>query len=343
MEISAEKIAEWVQGEIVGDPNKTVSSLSNIEEAKPNDLTFLANDKYISYLPTTEAGVVLMNKSFFTQPKDNTTFILVDDAYKSITELLKMYDSLKESKTGIDETAHFGDSVTFNDDIYVGAFAYIGENVTLGKGCKIHPHAFISDNVIIGENTIINAGVKIYDNCKIGNHCIIHAGTVIGSDGFGFNFNTEKNYYEKVPQVGNVVIEDYVEIGSNCTIDRATMGSTVIKKGVKLDNLIQIAHNVVIGENTVIAAQSGVAGSTKIGQFALIGGQVGITGHLKIGNQVQIQAQSGVNNNVADGTQLYGSPAMQAGDFRKSYVFFRKLPKLVERIEKIEESLKDKT
>jgi UDP-3-O-[3-hydroxymyristoyl] glucosamine N-acyltransferase len=265
----------------------------------------------------------------------------VDDAYHAFTILLNHYNTIKNNKTGIEEFARITETATLGASVYVGSFSYIGANVQIGNNVKIYPNCTISDNVKIGDNTVIFSGTQIYEGCEVGANCIIHSNVVIGSDGFGFA-PTADGSFEKIPQIGNVIIEDNVEIGSASTIDRATMGSTIIRKGVKLDNQIQIAHNVQIDENTVIASQTGIAGSTKIGRNCMIGGQVGIAGHLKIGNFVQIQAQSGINSDIKDGQQLYGSPAMNAVDFRKSYVYFRKLPDLVKRLDQIEKENKQK-
>lgn len=339
MDFSAQQIAEWIEGEIVGSGDRCVSKLAKIEEADAASITFLGNMKYVEFLPSTKAGIVIVNDNIDFSPLPDTTYIKVKDAYGSFTKLLTFYYKFKEQKSGIEEGSHISSTAELGENVYVAATAYIGNRVKIGNGAKIYPQTFIGDDVTIGENTVINSGVKIYDQCVIGNDCIIHAGTVIGSDGFGFAPNPETGGYDKIPQIGNVIIKNRVEIGSCSTIDRATMGSTVIEEGVKLDNQIQIAHNVVIGKNTVIAAQTGVAGSTKIGENCVIGGQVGIVGHIKIGNRVQIQAQSGVNHDVADDEQVYGSPAMKAADFRKSYVYFRKLPKLAQTIHELEKIL----
>lgn len=338
MEFKAAQIAEWIEGKTIGNENEAVSSFANIEEAGEGALTFLGNPKYVNYLSSTAASVVIVSKSLNIDSAKGKTFIVVDDAYAAITKLLKMYDSMQGQKTGIEQPSFVHDTATLGENIYLGAFAYVGENVKIGKNCTIYPQAYIGDNVEIGDNTTIYSGVKIYKNCQVGNHCIVHAGTVLGSDGFGFQPD-EKGVFRKVPQIGNVVIKDYVELGACCTIDRATMGSTIIEQGVKLDNQIQVAHNVVVGKNTVIAAQTGIAGSTKLGEQNMIGGQVGIAGHLKTGKGVQIQAQSGVNKDIRDGEQLYGSPAMDAMNYRKSYVHFKNLPNLVKQLNNLNKKI----
>lgn len=338
MKFTAEQIANLIEGEIIGNPQTTVSDFGKIEDARKNSLTFLANDKYRVFLEKSEASVIIISENINIPENSDKTFIKVKDAYAAMTVLLNVYQSYKQNKTGIEQPSYISESAKIGKDIYVGAFAYIGNNVKIGDNVKIYPHVHIDDDVEIKSNTTLYSGVKIYNQCKIGENCVLHSGCIIGSDGFGFQPD-ENGVFHKVPQVGNVIIEDNVEIGSCSTIDRATMGSTIIKKGVKLDNQIQVAHNVVIGENTVIASQSGIAGSTKIGRNNLIGGQVGIAGHLTVGDFVQIQAQSGINGNVESKKQLYGSPAIDAMDFRKSYVYFRRLPELVKKIDNIDKKI----
>ncbi len=334
MNFTANQISELLQGEVVGDGDASISDMAKIEEAIPGTITFLANPKYEEYIYNTKATIALVNKTFVPSQSlpHSLTLIKVDDAYQCLTKLLSIYDQVYKNKSGIETPSFIDATSTLGENVYVGAFAYIGQNVKIGNNVKIYPQTFIGDNVVIGENTTIFSGVKIYNNCKIGMSCTLHSGSVIGSDGFGFAPNAENNY-QKVPQIGNVIIEDYVEIGSNTTIDRATMGATIIRKGVKLDNLIQIAHNVEIGENTVIAAQTGVAGSTKLGKNMMIGGQVGIVGHLKIADGVKIAAQSGIGQNIEKPNEIVqGSPAFGIGDYKRSYVLFRSLPKLREQI-----------
>ena len=340
MEFTAQQIAEYLNGEVVGNPEVTVNTLSKIEEGTPGSLSFLANPKYNQYIYNTEATVVIISKDFEAEAEIAATLVKVDDAYSAFATLLEMYNQVKHQKTGVEQPSFISDSATVGEETYVGAFAYLGDNVKVGNGTKIYPHVFLGENVEIGENCLILPGVKIYADCKIGSEVTIHAGTVIGSDGFGFAPNSE-NSYDKVAQIGNVIIEDHVEIGSNASIDRATLGSTIIRKGVKLDNLIQIAHNVEIGENTVIASQSGVAGSTKVGKNAMMGGQVGVIGHLNIGDNVKIAAQSGVAKNLKDNEVVQGSPAYGYSDYQKSYIYFKKLPQMAKDIHNIEKKLRD--
>lgn len=337
MKFTAIQIAEILEGDIEGNPDIEVSKLSRIENGKENSITFLANPKYANYLYSTKASIVLIDKTFKVERKIHPTLIKVDDAYKSFSKLLTYYDKVRMNKTGIEKPVFISSSSSYKDDIYIGAFSYIGEGVTIGENVKIYPNTYIGDNVEIGNNVVIFAGAKIYSESIIGNHCVIHSGAIIGADGFGFAPN-EKGEYKKVPQTGNVILEDFVDIGAGTTIDRATLGATIIRKGVKLDNLVQIAHNVEIGENTVIASQAGVAGSTKIGKNCMIGGQVGIVGHITVGDHVKIQAQSGVARNIKDGEVIQGSPALNYGNYNKSYVHFKNLSKIVDRIIKLEKT-----
>ncbi|NVK26754.1 MAG: UDP-3-O-(3-hydroxymyristoyl)glucosamine N-acyltransferase [Flavobacteriia bacterium] len=338
MEFSAEQLAEVLGGKVDGNAEQTVSRLSKIEEGGEGSLSFLANPAYEKYIYETTASVVIVSEDFTPTAEISATLVRVPDAYGAFAKLLEMYNQMKGSKSGREEPSYIHDSVSMPEEYYLGAFAYIGANSKIGNGTKIHPHCHIADNVTIGENCEIFAGVKIYGDCVIGNNVTIHAGTVIGADGFGFAPNSE-NSYDKVAQIGNVIIEDHVEIGANSTIDRATLGSTIIRKGVKLDNLIQVAHNVEIGENTVIAAQTGVAGSTKIGKNCMIGGQVGIVGHLTIGNGVKIAAQSGVPKSMPDNAVVQGSPAFDYIDYNKSYAVYRKLPQLAKEIHQLKKNL----
>lgn len=342
MEFTAKAIAELLNGTVDGDENAAVNNVSKIEEGKPGTLSFLANPKYTKYIYTTKSSIVLVNRDFIPDKSIFTTLIRVDDAYQAFAALLELYDqNIKENKTGIESPAYIHDSVLQPDGLYVGAFAYIGENVKLGKNVKIYPQAYISSDVSIGDNTIIGAGVKIYNNCVVGANCIFHSGVVIGSDGFGFVPRHNEDH-KKIPQVGNVLIEDNVEIGSNSTIDRATMGSTIIRKGVKIDNLVMIAHNVEIGENTIIAGQSGISGSTKIGRECMLGGQVGVVGHITIADHIKIGAQSGVSNSLKkEGEVVFGSPAYTLNSYQKSYVVFRRLPELNKAIGRLEKEIND--
>ncbi|HTA61789.1 MAG TPA: UDP-3-O-(3-hydroxymyristoyl)glucosamine N-acyltransferase [Bacteroidia bacterium] len=341
MKFSASQIAALLNGTIEGNADVAVSNLSKIEDGKPETLSFLANPQYTPYIYTTDASIVIVNNSLVLEKpvKSTCTLIRVEDAYGSFAQLLEMYNQVKNDKKGIEQPSYIAQTAKLGKDCYVAAFAYIGENVTLGNNVKIYPHAFVGDNTKIADNTTIYAGAKIYSDCVIGADCTIHAGVVIGADGFGFAPNSENNY-KKIPQIGNVIIEDHVEVGSNTTIDRATLGSTIIRKGAKLDNLIQIGHNVEIGENTVIAASASIAGSTKVGKNCMIGGQAGLIGHLKIADGVKIAGQTGVGHNVKnEGEILQGSPAMALGDFQRCYVIFRKLPKLSQKISELEKQL----
>ena len=338
MNFTAEQIAGILEGDIVGNPEVEVSKLSKIEEGTEGSLTFLANPKYKSYIYSTKASITIVNKTFEPENDITTTLIKVDDAYKSFSKLLEYYNQVKLNKFGVEQPSFISESAKIGEDIYVGAFSYIGENVSIGKNVKIFPNCYIGDNVTIGDYSILFSGAKIYSECIIGNHCVINSGVIIGADGFGF-VPDEKGEYSKVPQTGNVIIEDYVDIGAGTTIDRATLGSTVIRRGVKLDNQIQIAHNVEIGKNTVIAAQTGIAGSTKIGENCQIGGQVGIAGHITIGNNVRVQAQSGIARHIKDNEVLQGSPSFNYGDWNKSYVYFKNLPKIVKTINDLEKKV----
>ena len=340
MEFTATQIAELLGGEVVGNPEITVNTLSKIEEGHPGSLSFLSNLQYTPYIYKTNASIVIVNRDFVPERAITSTLIKVDDAYVAFAKLLEFYNTVKNNKTGIEQLSFVAPSSTLGDDCYVGAFAYVGERCTIGKNVKIYPHVFIGDDVTIGDNTNLFSGVKVYAECVLGNNVTIHGGSIIGADGFGFAPNSE-NSYNKIAQIGNVIIEDHVEIGASTTIDRATMGSTIIRKGVKLDNLIQVAHNVEIGENTVIAAQTGIAGSTKIGKNCLIGGQVGIIGHLKIGDNVKIAAQSGIGKNVPDGQVVQGRPAFGIGDYVRSYAMFRRLPEIASKLNDLEKRKND--
>lgn len=341
MEFSAKQIADILEGKVEGSEDVVVNNLSKIEEGKPGSLTFLANPKYIEFVYTTQASIAIVNDDFApSQALPSTlTLIKVKDAYQSFAKLLEFYNHLKNDKTGTEDPVYINDDVQLGKEIYLGAFSYLGKGVKIGDKVKIYPNTYIGDDVIIGEGSVIYPGCKIYADSQIGKNCIIHAGVVIGADGFGFAPNQE-NEYNKVAQIGNVIVEDFVEIGANTCIDRATLGSTIIRKGTKLDNLIQIAHNCEIGENTVIAAQTGVAGSTKIGNRVMIGGQVGITGHIEIADDVKMAAQSGVASSIKnEGTIVQGSPAIEAGKFQRSYVAFRKLPDLMLKLRELEKEI----
>ncbi|MFT4610832.1 MAG: UDP-3-O-[3-hydroxymyristoyl] glucosamine N-acyltransferase [Psychroserpens sp.] len=338
MNFTAQQIAGILEGDIIGDPEVEVSKLSKIEEGTEGSLTFLANPKYNSYIYSTKASIIIVNKTFEPENDISTTLIKVDDAYQSFSKLLEYYNQVKMNKQGIEQPSFISESARLGSDVYIGAFSYISDNVILGNNVKVFPNAYIGENVIIGDNTIVFAGAKIYSESIVGNHCVINSGVIIGADGFGF-VPDEHGEYSKMPQIGNVIIEDYVDVGAATTIDRATLGSTIIRRGVKLDNQIQIAHNVEIGKNTVIAAQTGIAGSAKIGENCLIGGQVGIAGHITIGNNVRVQAQSGIGRHVKDNEILQGSPSFTFGDWSKSYVHFKNLPKIVKSINDLEKKV----
>jgi len=338
MEFTVKQIAELLKGVVVGDENVSVNRLSKIEEGEPGSLSFLANPKYTHYIYNTEASIVIVDEGFVPEKAITATLIKVKNAYMAFAELLDFYNKIKLDKKGISEKAWIAESATLGKDVYIGPFAFIGENVRIGDNVKIYPQVYVGDNVKIGHNTTLFAGVKIYSDIEIGNDCTLHAGVVIGADGFGFA-PQEDNNYKKIAQIGNVIIEDNVEIGANTTVDRATLGSTIIRRGVKLDNLIQVAHNVEIGENTVIAAQTGISGSVKIGKNCMVAGQVGFNGHINIGNNVKIAAQSGIPNNVKDDSILFGSPAFDASKYKKAYVHFRNLQKIVDRIDDLEKRI----
>jgi UDP-3-O-[3-hydroxymyristoyl] glucosamine N-acyltransferase len=328
MEIVLKDLAPAIGAEIEGDENIIVNSFAQIEKGRKGSISFLANPKYEHYIYTTEASAVLVRKDLELQHPVKTTLLRVEDPYVCIAHLMSFAQKMRPMPIGIEQPCRLPEGFVAPTDIYIGAFAYIGDNVKIGKNVKIYPQVYIGNNVEIGDDCIIRAGVRIYEECKIGNRCTIHSGTVIGADGFGFA--PGGSGYEKIPQLGNVVIEDDVEIGANTTIDRATFGSTVIGRGTKLDNLIQVGHNVEIGENNVFAAQTGVAGSTKIGSHNMVGGQVGFAGHIKVGNGNQIGAQSGIPNSVGDCKRIIGYPAVDARTFAKTQVYLKNLGKLFE-------------
>ncbi|MGB6048357.1 MAG: UDP-3-O-(3-hydroxymyristoyl)glucosamine N-acyltransferase [Flavobacteriales bacterium] len=334
MQFTAAQIADLLQGTVEGDPAATVTRLSKIEEGGSGSLSFLANPAYTQYVYGTTASVVIIGKDFPLTAPVKTTLVRVADAQGAFAKVLEMYDQVMRNKKGVSPQAVISDGATHGTDCYIGPLAFIGENARIGNNVKIYPQVYIGDNVSIGDNTTIYAGVKIYSDCVVGKDCIIHSGTVIGSD--GFRFATGPDGGQKVPQIGNVVLEDKVEIGANCAIDRATLGSTILRKGVKFDNLIHIAHNVEVGENTYYAAGGVVAGSTKIGKNCMFSGQVGIIGHLKIADGTIIAAQSGISKNTKVGESYMGSPAWEASKYRKNYIHFRNLDKLVERVSELE-------
>lgn len=342
MEFSANQIAALVNGTVEGDGDITVNTFAKIEEGHPGALSFLANPKYAHFLYTSKSSVILVSRAFELEQPVGATLIRVDNPYATVAQLMTMVSELTAKRhTGVEEPCHIAPGVDVPADAYVGAFAYIGEGVKLGAGVQIYPQAYIGDGVEINENTIVYAGVRIYPGCRIGAGCVLHSGAVIGADGFGFAPLPDGSY-SKIPQLGNVVLEDNVEIGANTTVDRATMGSTRVRKGTKLDNLIQVAHNVEIGENTVMAAQVGVAGSTKVGSNCMVGGQVGFAGHIHVGDRVEIGAQSGIPGNVDSGSRLMGYPAVDARDFMRQTVYVKQLGELVKRVSELEKQLKSK-
>lgn len=339
MEFTLGQIAALIGGTVEGNANDKINTISSIEGAQAGSISFLSNPKYESFVYSTGATGVIVNADFVPTKKLTTSVIRVENAYLAFTSLLQEYQRiLSFSKSGIENPSYIASSVKQGDEIYVGAFAYLGDGVRVGKNVKIYPHAYIGDNVTIGDNTIIYSGVKIYPNSKIGSYCTLQAGCVIGSHGFGFA-PKDDGTYENIPQIGNVILEDHVDIGANTTIDCATFESTIIRKGAKIDNLVQIAHNVEVGQNTVMAAQSGVSGSTKIGNQVIIAGQVGIVGHIQIADKTTIGAQSGIMRNTKEGDVLWGTPALSKGDQAKSLVVYRKLPDLLKRVEQLEEKL----
>lgn len=339
MEYSAIQIAQIVGGDLIGDPDIMIKDLSRIEEGTPNTLTFLANPKYEEHIYNTNASVVIVNRNFKAEKDVKSTLIRVDDAYMAFASLLHAYNGKNDNKIGIQELSYISKTARIGKNCFIGAFAYIGDHAVIGDNTKIFPGCYIGDNAIIGNNTLVHAGVKVYEKCRVGSNCTIHSNAVIGADGFGFAQKPGTEHI-KIHQIGNVVIEDDVEIGAGTTIDSATVGSTIIRKGVKLDNLIQVAHNVEIGEYTVVAAQTGIAGSTRIGKRCMIGGQVGIVGHLTIADEVQIAAQSGIQKSITKkGAKVQGSPAFEVENYRRAYVGFRQLPDLIKKINALEKEI----
>lgn len=340
MEFTAKQIAEFINGHIEGNENATVNTFSKIEEGKPGSISFLSNPKYTHFIYDTQSSIVLVNEDVKIEKPVNTTLIRVKNAYESVAKLLQLYDSMKPQKTGIDPLAFVSSKAKIGKDCYIGAFAYIGDGVEIGDHSQIYPHTTIYDFVKLGSHCTIYPNVSIYHDCRIGNHVIIHSGSVIGADGFGFAPNTDG--YDKIPQIGIVTIEDFVEIGANTCIDRSTMGSTYIRKGAKLDNLIQVAHNAEIGENTVMAAQVGVAGSTKVGKWCMFGGQVGMAGHINIADHTTVGAQAGITNSVREnGLTILGSPAWDAKGFMKSAAIFRRLSDMYKNIQQLQEEIEE--
>jgi UDP-3-O-[3-hydroxymyristoyl] glucosamine N-acyltransferase len=339
MEFTAKQIAEFIQGRVEGNPKATVHTFAKIEEGQSGAISFLSNPKYTHYLYDTKSSIVLINEDVVLEKNVETTLIRVKDAYECIAKLLQLYEASKPKKKGIESQAYISDSAKIGKECYIGALAYIGDNVEIGDNCQIYPNTVICDGVKIGNNCLIYPNVTVYHECRLGNNITLHAGTVIGADGFGFA--PSENGYDKIPQIGIVVIEDDVEIGANTCVDRSTMGSTIIHKGVKLDNLIQIAHNVEIGSNTVMAAQCGIAGSTKVGEWCMFGGQVGTAGHISIGDRTYLGGQSGVSGNVKGKTSLIGTPAMDPKNYFKSSYLVRKLPDIYNEINDIKKEIEE--
>ncbi|MDY3266803.1 MAG: UDP-3-O-(3-hydroxymyristoyl)glucosamine N-acyltransferase [Phocaeicola sp.] len=339
MEFSAKQIAEYIQGVIVGDENATVHTFAKIEEGVPGALSFLSNPKYTNYIYETQSSIVLVNRDFEPEHEIKATLIKVENAYESLAKLLTLYEMSRPKKTGIDSLASISQSAKVGEGCYVGPFACIEDGAVIGNNVYIHPHVTVGCNAKIGDNCIIYPHVTVYHDCIIGNNCILHAGSVIGADGFGFAPSAQG--FEKIPQIGIVILEDDVEIGANTCIDRATMGATIIHKGVKLDNLVQVAHNVEIGSNTVMASQVGIAGSAKIGEWCMFGGQVGIAGHIKVGDRVTVGAQSGIPGNTKSGVSLMGYPAIEPKQFARSAAIYKKLPDMYVELGKLQKELEE--
>ena len=339
MEFSAKQIAEFIQGEIVGNENATVHTFAKIEEGIPGAISFLSNPKYTPYIYTTQSSIVLVNKDFVPEQEIKATLIKVENAYDSLAKLLTLYEQRKPKKTGIDSLAYVASTAKIGENVYIAPFAYIGDYAEIGNDVMIHAHATIGEHVKIGNNCVVYPNTTVYHDCRIGNNCTLHAGSVIGADGFGFAPTPDG--YEKIPQIGIVILEDNVEIGANTCIDRATMGATIIHKGVKLDNLIQVAHNVEVGENTVMASQVGVAGSTKIGQWCMFGGQVGVAGHIKVGDKVTVGAQTGIAGSIKSDNTVQGSPAIDAKNFGRSSVVFKKLPDIYTTLNNLQKEVEE--
>lgn len=341
MEFTARQIADFVNGTVEGNAETKVTTFAKIEEGRTGAISFLSNPKYTHYLYDTQSSVVLVNNDLQLEHPVEATLIRVDNAYECVARLLQMYESMKPRKKGIHPQACIAETAHVGDDCYVGAFAYIGENVTIGKGTQIYPHTVVEDNATIGEGCILYPNVSVYHDCQIGNRVILHSGAVIGADGFGFA--PGENGYDKIPQIGNVVIEDDVEIGANACVDRSTMGSTIVHRGAKIDNLVQIAHNVEVGEHTVMSAQVGIAGSTKVGRWCMFGGQAGFAGHITVGDHTNVGAQCGVNSSVKGNESLIGSPAQEPKSFFRSSVIFKKLPDMYRDLEALKKKVDELT
>ena len=339
MKFSAKQIAEFIQGTIVGDENATVHTFAKIEEGIPGAISFLSNPKYTSYIYDTQSSIVLVNKDFEPEREVKATLIKVDNAYESLAKLMTLYEQSHPKRTGIDPLAYVAPTAKIGDNVYLAPFACVGDNAEIGDNTELHPHATVGRNAKVGNNCILYTNSNVYHDCIVGNNCILHSGSVIGADGFGFA--PTPNGYDKIPQIGIAILEDDVEIGANTCVDRATMGATIIRKGVKLDNLIQVAHNVEIGSNTVIASQTGIAGSTKVGEWCMFGGQVGIAGHIKIGDKVNLGAQSGVPGSIKSGQSLIGTPPIEMKNFFKSSAVFKKLPERYMELNNLKKELEE--
>ena len=339
MEFSAKQIAEYIQGVIEGDENATVHTFAKIEEGIPGAISFLSNPKYTHYIYDTESSIVLVNKDFVPEKEVKATLIKVNNAYESLAKLMTLYEQSQPKRTGIDPLAYVAPTAKIGKNVYLAPFACVGDNAEIGDGTELHPHATVGRGAKVGKNCILYTNCNVYHDCRVGNNCILHSGCVIGADGFGFAPSPEG--YEKIPQIGIAILEDNVEVGANTCIDRATMGATIIRKGVKLDNLIQIAHNVEVGSNTVMASQVGIAGSTKVGEWCMFGGQVGLAGHIKIGNKVNLGAQSGVPGSLKDGQALIGTPPIEMKNYFKSSVLFKKLPDMAAELNSLKKEIEE--
>lgn len=339
MEFSAKQIAEYIQGVIEGDENATVHTFAKIEEGIPGAISFLSNPKYTHYIYDTLSSIVLVNKDFVPEKEIKTTLIRVDNAYESLAKLLNLYEMSKPKKTGVDPLAYIAPTAKIGQNVYIAPFACVADGAEVGDNTILHPHATVGTNAKVGSDCILYPHATVYHDCRVGNQCILHAGSVIGADGFGFAPSPEG--YEKIPQIGIAILEDNVEVGANTCIDRATMGATIIRKGVKLDNLIQIAHNVEVGSHTVMASQVGIAGSTKVGEWCMFGGQTGLAGHIKIGNKVNLGAQSGVPGSIKDGQNLIGTPPMELKGYFKSSAVFKKLPDMYHELNNLKKELEE--
>ena len=339
MKFSAKQIAEFIQGTIVGDENATVHTFAKIEEGIPGAISFLSNPKYTSYIYDTQSSIVLVNKDFEPEREIKATLIKVDNAYESLAKLMTLYEQSHPKRTGIDPLAYVAPTAKIGKNVYLAPFACVGDHAEVGDNTELHPHATVGRNAKVGKNCILYTNSNVYHDCIVGDNCILHSGSVIGADGFGFA--PTPNGYDKIPQIGIAILEDDVEIGANTCVDRATMGATIIRKGVKLDNLIQVAHNVEIGSNTVIASQTGIAGSTKVGEWCMFGGQVGIAGHIKIGDKVNLGAQSGVPGSIKSGQSLIGTPPIEMKNFFKSSAVFKKLPEMYMELNNLKKELEE--